>query len=205
MREGLYRYDAVGHLQKSKHDSQAPIGEHITLGPLGTALLPSELPRVLLVDELDKSSYDLPNDLLHVFEEGGFVIDELLGIEGDAARAWPYDRQPDEDPLPLPRGEVRVHHHPVVVVTSNQEREFPPAFLRRCVQLPLAIPKVDEMREVLRSWFPDNDGTDLAELLEVAEGQNVDVVLQALFLARQPHGADMEQVVQALSRPEDPS
>ncbi len=83
--DGLYRYDAVSHLrviqeataglhrgqtegaeEQAKHDN---IGEFITLGPLGTALLPTQRPRVLLVDELDKASFDLPNDLPHVFEE----------------------------------------------------------------------------------------------------------------------------------------
>ncbi|MCZ9339185.1 MoxR family ATPase, partial [Streptomyces sp. TRM76130] len=53
------------------------IGSYIRLGPLGTALLPSDTPRVLLIDELDKSDIDLPNDLLNVLEEGEFPIPEL--------------------------------------------------------------------------------------------------------------------------------
>ena len=57
------------------------IGDYIRLGPLGTALLPSKKPRILIVDEIDKSDIDLPNDLLYVFEEGQFDIPELLRIE----------------------------------------------------------------------------------------------------------------------------
>jgi len=67
--EGLYRYDAIGRMQdRQLHPKETPdIGKYLRLGPLGTALLPSKLPRVLLVDELDKSDIDLPNDLLDIF------------------------------------------------------------------------------------------------------------------------------------------
>lgn len=77
LKDGLYNYDAVGRLQDAKlnpDDSLNRIGKYITLGPLGTALLPSERPRVLLIDEIDKSDVDLPNDLLHVFENGEYTI-----------------------------------------------------------------------------------------------------------------------------------
>jgi MoxR-like ATPase len=71
LQDGLFVYDAVGHLQASQSGRpDVTIGEFITLGPLGTALLPTERPRVLLIDEIDKASFDLPNDLLHVLEEG---------------------------------------------------------------------------------------------------------------------------------------
>jgi hypothetical protein len=68
------------------------ICSYIRLGPLGTALLPSDIPRVLLIDELDKNDIDLPNDLLNVLEEGEFVMPELERIAdrlpgGEAARA----------------------------------------------------------------------------------------------------------------------
>lgn len=83
LKDGLYSYDAVGRLQDAqfkKKDNLDRIGKYITLGPLGTALLPSKTPRVLLIDEVDKSDIDLPNDLLHVFEEGEFKISELFRI-----------------------------------------------------------------------------------------------------------------------------
>ena len=86
--EGLYRYDAIARLRDASLEgsrreaagtaqpAEPDIGDYLTLGPLGTALLPHDRPRVLLVDEIDKSDIDLPNDLLHVFEEGRFEIPE---------------------------------------------------------------------------------------------------------------------------------
>lgn len=69
LQEGLYRYDAIARLQDAQQGEQQEIGEYITLGSLGTAFLPSRLPRVLLIDEIDKSDINLPNDLLNIFEE----------------------------------------------------------------------------------------------------------------------------------------
>src|SRR5262249_15364466 len=87
--DGLYHYDAIARLQDvqvAAHsraggvDPTTDIGSYVRLGPLGTALLPSDTPRVLLIDELDKSDIDLPNDLLNVLEEGEFSIPELERI-----------------------------------------------------------------------------------------------------------------------------
>src|SRR4051794_41113184 len=75
LQEGLYRYDAIGRAQDGA--GIAEVGKYLTLGPLGTALLPAQRPRVLLIDEIDKSDIDLPNDLLNVFEEGTFEVPEL--------------------------------------------------------------------------------------------------------------------------------
>ena len=82
--QGLYNYDAVGRLQDVKlaEGGEGDIGQYIRLGPLGTALLPSDRPRVLLIDEIDKSDIDFPNDLLNIFEEGQFVIPELARLAG---------------------------------------------------------------------------------------------------------------------------
>src|SRR5262249_15133431 len=113
LQEGLYRYDAIARLQQaslvdrlrqsgqegrttetdqddrdteSAANDPTDIGQFIRLGPLGTALLPAERPRALLIDEIDKSDIDLPNDLLHVFEEGRFEIPELVRTAG---QHWP--------------------------------------------------------------------------------------------------------------------
>ena len=74
LQDGLYRYDAIARLQE---ENKQDIGSYIALGALGTAFLPSKLPRVLLVDEVDKSDINLPNDLLNLFEEGEYQIPEL--------------------------------------------------------------------------------------------------------------------------------
>jgi MoxR-like ATPase len=197
LQDGLYHYDAVRHLHGGTQ--AAPIGDFVTLGPLGTALLPTARPRVLLIDELDKAGYDLPNDLLHVFEEGEFVIPELVGVE-QGAHAWPLDRRPGEAPIALPGGAVRTWHHPVVVITSNQEREFPEAFRRRCVVLELTRPEGEVLAAIVRSWFPGDPGADLEAVIAACEGQNTDVVLQALFLAQAPRAADLGRVGAALRR-----
>ncbi|KYC37802.1 hypothetical protein WA1_04630 [Scytonema hofmannii PCC 7110] len=85
LQEGLYRYDAIARLQdaqladKDSNNSQN-IGEYIQLNSVGTAFLPSNFPRVLLIDEIDKSDINLPNDLLNLFEEGEFEIPELARL-----------------------------------------------------------------------------------------------------------------------------
>ena len=81
LNEALYRYDAIGRLQELQLTNQAPkITDYLTLGPLGTALLPTHTPRALLIDEIDKADIDLPNDLLNVFERGEFDIPELARL-----------------------------------------------------------------------------------------------------------------------------
>ncbi len=200
LKEGLYHYDAVGHLnaaRRPKRDgSEPPIGNFITLGPLGTAMLPTEEPRVLLVDELDKASYDLPNDLLHVFEEGRFTIDELKR-EAGAQEVHLHDVA--KELVELQQGRVRVHHHPVVVITSNEERPFPEAFLRRCVHLRLAHPSPEAMAKIVQGWF----GEDLREVLESLQGpmgqDATDAVLQGLYLSKQWR-VERDSLMQGLSR-----
>ena len=87
LKDGLYSYDAVGRLQdaqlKKGEDDLGRIGKYLRLGPLGTALLPADKPRVLLIDEIDKSDIDLPNDLLHVLEDGEFTIPELERVANE--------------------------------------------------------------------------------------------------------------------------
>jgi MoxR-like ATPase len=81
--DGMYRYDAISRLQNVQLPGEADpgIGRYIQLGPVGTALLPSKRPRVLLIDEFDKSDINLPNDLLNLFEEGEYEIPELARME----------------------------------------------------------------------------------------------------------------------------
>src|SRR5262249_29718649 len=80
LQQGLYQYDAIRRLEDAQLEEGGEIGRYLRLGPLGTALLPSKRPRVLLIDEIDKSDIDLPNDLLNVFEEGTFEIPELARL-----------------------------------------------------------------------------------------------------------------------------
>lgn len=199
LRDGLYQYDAVGHLQRARRRAQGSIGEFITLGPLGTALLPAALPRVLLIDELDKASYDLPNDLLHVLEEASFTIPELIRAEDDAA-VIPYDPRTRDERVRVRGGTVAATHHPVIVITSNDERPFPPAFLRRCVQLTIRRPSPAVLADIVRVQLEGQVGADRvsATLSRLGE-EATDVLLQTLYLETR-YSADPQSIDGALKR-----
>ncbi|MFF3285785.1 AAA family ATPase [Streptomyces sp. NPDC003023] len=203
LQEALYRYDAIGRLRETnmRRDPQghtdAPaeepgIGSYVRLGPLGTALVPSKSPRVLLVDELDKGDVDLPNDLLNVFEEGEFEIPELARLPEEHSTVTVMTADPDAW-TDVVRGQVRCSEFPVVVITSNGERDFPPAFLRRCVRLDLPEPDEERLRAIVSAHLDANgdDGTDgvddlmRAFLARRARGElATDQLLNAVFLRR---------------------
>jgi MoxR-like ATPase len=182
--EGLYQYDAIGRLQeaglrqamaRAGEPPQPPdVGRYVRLGALGTALLPWERPRVLLIDELDKSDIDLPNDLLNVFEEGRYEIPELarLGDDQTIVEVVTADASPK---VPITGGLVSCRAFPFVVVTSNGERRFPPAFLRRCVRLDIQPPDRDGLVSIVTAQL----GAEAAE-------RSSDII-QA-FLLRREHG-----------------
>ena len=183
LKDGLYDYDAIGRLQASNMTkSQSggavrppPIGDFIVLGPLGTALADSRKnrPRVLLIDEIDKSDIDLPNDLLNVFEEGEFEIPELARlayVSQEKIKSSPYttpdSNQPvsvrtadkprnnhDPDTVEIVAGRVRCEEFPFVILTSNGERELPAPFLRRCLRLEIKPPDKDKLQEIVRAHF----------------------------------------------------
>ncbi len=159
LRDGLYQYDPLTRLYAaSKQDSDdkdayEDIGRFIRLGPLGTALLPYHKPRVLLIDEIDKSDIDLVNDLLTIFEKGEYEIIELVRQETETAEVMTAD---GSDRVTLSRGVVRCRAFPMVIMTSNGEREFPPAFLRRCVTVHLTQPGTAEgLTKIVRAHLGD--------------------------------------------------
>src|SRR5207248_3463886 len=119
--DGLYHYDAIGRLQDTSIGKLQDIGEYIRLGPLGAALLPLKKPRVLLIDEIDKSDIDLPNDLLHVFEEGEFEIPELVRLSKDTRYVEVYYGKQSNLKVRIEEGRVCCRAFPFVVLTSNEE------------------------------------------------------------------------------------
>ncbi|MGE7387213.1 AAA family ATPase [Streptomyces sp. NPDC004126] len=135
--EALYRYDALGRLDATRRNEDDDIGRFLRLGPLGTALAPSGRPRMLLVDEIDKSDIDLPGDLLNVIESGSFEIPELTrhAAEETDVRLWGSDAT-----ATIPKGQVTCTEFPFIVMTSNGERTFPPPFLRRCIRFRMPEP-----------------------------------------------------------------
>ena len=191
--DGLYRYDALGMLQDLQRDDfqlrrqsqqqpleqprERPMADYISLGPVGTAFLPSLLPRVLLIDEIDKADPQLPNELLHLFEEGEFDIPELTrerrhqSLDDPEAALEPWTlatadlvpsaaqaTQSDDtriEPLRVQIGRVPVRccQFPIVVMTSNDERDFSPAFKRRCLRIAMPFPGEDQLMMILHSHF----------------------------------------------------
>ena len=169
LEDGLYRYDAIARLQslqltKLKQDLgqiqtqqiEENIGQYLTLGAVGTAFLPSYRPRVLLIDEFDKSDLNLPNDLLNLFEEGGYRIPELERLD------LPEVTVRTADPgisVEIEQGQVQCTHFPIVVMTSNGERDFPPAFLRRCLRVKMPEPNdVNFLTQVVNAHFLEELG-----------------------------------------------
>ncbi|MEA5617391.1 MoxR family ATPase [Cronbergia sp. UHCC 0137] len=155
LKDGLYNYDAIGRLQDAKDKEQKQnnledIGKYINLGSLGTALLPSDKPRVLLIDEIDKSDIDLPNDLLHIFEEGEFEIPELRRIV-DKIKEVEVQTADKDKKAKIEKGRVRCKSFPFVILTSNGERDFPPPFLRRCIRLDIKEPDDKELEKIVKA------------------------------------------------------
>ncbi|GIJ48486.1 ATPase AAA [Virgisporangium aliadipatigenens] len=201
LRSAQYEYDAIGRAQagadRSDTDDPVNIGDFIRLGPLGTALLPYERPRVLLIDELDKSDADLPNDLLHIFENGEFTIPELLRVRRREPEVAVFTDDPDQEAR-VRDGRVRCRAFPIVVITSNGEREFPPAFLRRCLRMELAPPTADDLAAMVRAQLPalvDGQRELIEDFLNRPEPDGLarDQLLNAMYLtASDAYGEDRE-------------
>ncbi|MFC9328511.1 AAA family ATPase [Kitasatospora sp. NPDC057015] len=215
LQDGLYRYDAVGRLRDTGRAREvgAPepdMGSYIRLGPLGTALATGRpgRPRVLLVDELDKGDIDLPNDLLVVFEEGEFEIPELSRLPDDS---------PDVDVMltgtrerhRVHQGLIRCQEFPMTILTSNGERDFPPAFLRRCLRLDLPEPTEERLREIVSAHLGE-DGLRAAEdLIETFLSRRdtdraalaTDQLLNAVHLRISGVDLDRDDLLAAVLRP----
>ncbi|MFF8845412.1 AAA family ATPase [Streptomyces sp. NPDC015127] len=190
VQDALYQYDAIGRLRETtlsrdRGGAEPSIGSFIRLGPLGTALVPGGTPRALLVDEMDKGDVDLPNDLLTVFEEGVFEIPELVRLPEELSTV-PVLTADGEGTVPVERGRVQCTEFPVVVITSNGERDFPPAFLRRCIRLDLPVPDEERLREIVSAHLGD-------EALE-----QVDDLLQAFLRRRAPGELATDQLLNAV-------
>lgn len=184
------------------------IGRYIRLGPLGTAMLPGTpakthagryRPRVLLIDEIDKSDIDLPNDLLNIFEEGQFEIPELARLPNEERfRRIPVIPYDSSSPVLIERGRVRCASFPLVIMTSNDEREFPPAFLRRCLRLDVKLPNDSELLDIVTDHLTgaasvkDQFDALRTEFLERRDMQKqelaTDQLLNAVYLVM--HGLD---------------
>ena len=140
--DGLYVYDTVQRLYDSQFGGEGvdDIKKYIKLGKLGEAFSADEQV-ILLIDEIDKADLEFPNDLL-----------------------WELDRM--EFYIPETGETVKAKHRPVVIITSNAEKELPDAFLRRCVFHYIAFPDKELMADIVRVHYPDLDEKLLTQVLE---------------------------------------
>lgn len=140
--QGLYEYDAVSRLRDSQlgdnkvHD----IKNYIVKGKLWHAFENTNRP-VLLIDEIDKADIEFPNDLLQELDKMEFFVYET-------------------------RETIKAAQRPIVIITSNNEKELPDAFLRRCFFHYIQFPDQEEMRRIVEVHFPDIKKDLLAQALE---------------------------------------
>jgi MoxR-like ATPase len=211
LQDGLYRYDAIGRLQEANlaRSGESPdIGRYIRLGPLGTALLPRHRPRVLLIDELDKSDISLPNDLLNVFEAGRFEITELMRLPDDQSEIAAMTDDVGKR-AKITRGQIHCHAFPFVVITSNGEREFPPAFLRRCLRLNMQPPGADKLAKIVERHLGRETLAESSQLIENFLDRRdhgdlaTDQLLNAIYLSTsgaRPAATTRERIITKLFR-----
>ncbi len=141
-KDGLYVYDTVQRLNDARFKDRdiSDIRQYIKMGKLGQAFTASERV-ILLIDEIDKADIEFPNDLLNELDEMSFHINEL-----------------DE--------EVKATHRPVVIITSNSEKELPDAFLRRCVFYYIEFPDEEMMESIVKVHYPDIEDKVMREAIK---------------------------------------
>ena len=141
--QGLYEYDAVSRLRDSQLGDERvkDIRNYIKKGKLWEAFTAPQLP-VLLIDEIDKADIEFPNDLLQELDRMSFDVYET------------HER-------------IEARERPIVVITSNNEKELPDAFLRRCFFHYIKFPDAETMREIVAVHFPDLKGRLVAEAMRV--------------------------------------
>ncbi len=144
-RDGLYTYDAVRRLQEAQLNSRDEQGQlraddiynYIDYGPLGKAFISSNEKRsVVLIDEIDKADIDFPNDLLLELDEQWFEIEETRN-----------------------RDHIKANKPPIVFITSNDEKDLPDAFLRRCLFYYIKFPDPDQLTAIVNAHFPHSSKT----------------------------------------------
>ncbi|MGN1349635.1 MAG: AAA family ATPase [Anaerovoracaceae bacterium] len=140
--DGLYVYDTVQRLYDSQfgEGSVDDIKKYIKLGKMGEAFS-SEKQVVLLIDEIDKADLEFPNDLLWELDKMEFYINET-------------------------KETITAKHRPIVIITSNAEKELPDAFLRRCIFHFIEFPGPEKMFEIVNVHYPDMDKKLLGQAME---------------------------------------
>ena len=141
--DGLYMYDTIQRLYDGQFGEEGvdDIARYIKLGKLGEAF-ESDEQVILLIDEIDKADLEFPNDLLWELDQMEFYIHET-------------------------KRTVKAKHRPIVIITSNAEKELPDAFLRRCICHYIDFPDADLMEEIVRTHIPDVEEAVLKSAFDV--------------------------------------
>jgi MoxR-like ATPase len=141
--DGLYMYDTIQRLYDGQFGEEGvdDIGHYIKLGKLGEAFT-HEDQVVLLIDEIDKADLEFPNDLLWELDQMEFYIHET-------------------------KETIVAKHRPIVIITSNAEKELPDAFLRRCIFHYIDFPDEELMREIVKVHYPDVEENLLKNAMDV--------------------------------------
>lgn len=139
--QGLYEYDAVSRLRDSQLGDERvhDINNYIVKGELWQAF-ESESPAVVLIDEIDKADIEFPNDLLHELDKMAFHVYET-------------------------KATVTAKHRPIFIITSNNEKELPAPFLRRCFFHYINFPNHSELKKIIQAHYPDIENKLLEEAL----------------------------------------
>ena len=194
LEEGLYSYDAIARLHDASRGDEKDINQYLKLGALGSAFAylsdekeENRKKSVLLIDEIDKSDIDLPNDLLHILEEHEFEIEELKRLEGKQY----INHYRSEEKVEIENGKVKAYDVPIVIMTSNDTREFPSAFLRRCIQIDIDTPTETELLDIVKEHFGDEIDKLEEALVKEYKGKldnnqhlSIDQLLSAIYLLR---------------------
>lgn len=150
-KDGLYTYDALGRLRDVQLVASGRLNAqdieridnpttYVKLGALGRALQ-NEQRTLVLIDEIDKADIDFPNDLLLELDERRFIVEET-------------------------GQEIKAKFSPIVIITSNDEKELPDAFLRRCLFHYLEFPNDERLLKIIKAHFPDSSNTLLERAIQ---------------------------------------
>ncbi len=165
-KDGIYKYDALKrlyHANLKTKDSQdvGNIWKYITPGKLQKAFTQPKntkngAPNILLIDEIDKANIDFPNDLLLELDERTFTIDEAEDED-----------QPDSET----KENIEPHDDTLIFITSNQEKELPAAFLRRCLYHYIHFPEEDALKKIVRAHTQTLSDEKIAEIVTLFSSQ----------------------------------
>ena len=141
--DGLYMYDTIQRLYDGQFGEEGvdDIARYIKLGKLGEAF-EAEEQVVLLIDEIDKADLEFPNDLLWELDQMEFYIHET-------------------------KRTVKAKHRPIVIITSNAEKELPDAFLRRCIFHYIDFPDRELMAEIVKTHYPNVEENLMQQAMDI--------------------------------------